>query len=98
MRKELEEKYAARLKEGKDAVSLIHDGDVVFVGSLSSVAAGLMDAIADRIDEGLKDITIAEAFINVPSRLFDDEHGGKIKVSSYFMGPYTRKLASFSDG
>lgn len=86
MKSSVQAEYDARLMKAEDAAGMIKDGDRIYLGTSSSVAYVLDEALAQRQDE-LSDVTIACAFLVRASRLIDS---GKFNILTYFMGPQER--------
>lgn len=86
MNRKAQMEYNARLMSADEAVNLVKSGDRVYLGTASSVAYVLDDALAKR--EDINDLTVLSAFLVRPSKLIDS---GRHKVMSYFMGPQERK-------
>ena len=90
MKEELTNAFIKKTMTAQEAVRLVKDGGTVFVGTNSSLAYGLLDALAERENE-LKDVTIACSMIMRPSRALSC---GKFRVLSYFLGGQERKSPS----
>ena len=73
------------------AAKIINSGDTVYIGTCSSVAHVLCEALADRAEE-LEDVTLTCSQIIRPLRIFSGEHQKAFKCISYFMGPQERNL------
>lgn len=82
----MNEEYTKRLMTADEAAQLVHSGDRVYLGTASSVAYVMDEALAKR--EDLEGLTVLSAFLVRPSKLLDS---GKHSSLSYFMGPQERK-------
>ncbi len=80
------EDYQRKLTTPAEAVKMVASGDTVYIGTASSVAYELADALADRADE-LENVTIASGLNLRPSKVFTDL---RFKHTTYFMGPMER--------
>jgi len=79
------EEYQAKLQPAAEAVKLVHDGDVVYTGTCTSIAYGLEDALYQRKAE-LRDVTFVSAFNPRVSPLYR-EAGDVFFPKTYFAGP-----------
>lgn len=83
--------YSDKIMTAKQAAQLVKSGDRVFVGTASSFAYELLDALWDRKDE-LEDIAILCSMSVRPSRMFSadwDEHN-PFRVETFFLGQQER--------
>lgn len=76
--------YAERLCTPAEAVRLVKSGDRVYVGSTSSMAYRLCEALAERESE-LEDVRIGCSQFRRPSALMDPDSRA-FRPCSYFMG------------
>ena len=83
--------YTQKRTTAQKAVKLVRSGDRVFVGSMSSFAYDLMDALYDRKDE-LEDVTIICAMSIKPSRMLCTPVGehNPFHLLTYFQGASER--------
>ena len=65
--------YQDKIKTAAEAVKCVKSGDRVYVGTASSFAYELMDALWDRRDE-LENITILCSMSLKPSKMFSTDH------------------------
>ena len=90
------DRYRQKLTTAAEAVKCVRSGDKVYVGTFSSFAYELMDALYDRAEE-LEDVTLMCAMSITPCRMFDtdwnrwaEEHDriGRLpfKVETFFLG------------
>ena len=77
----------AKTKTAAEAVRLIKDGDRIYIGTCSSVAYGLLDALWDRREE-LKGVVLAGGLLINPAEAICD---GYFELVTYFIGPAERK-------
>ena len=84
--------YQSKLKTAEEAVKVVQSGDRVYIGTATSTAYVLAEALAKRGDE-LEDITILCSNIPRECSLFDGSIKG-IRYSSYFLGNMERKALS----
>lgn len=76
-----------------EAAGCIESGDTVYIGTCSSVAHVLCEALADRADE-LENVTLTCSQIIRPMRIFSGETPETFRCISYFMGPQERNMYS----
>ncbi len=96
MREEIRREYEARLTTAAEAVKCVKSGDNVFIGTCSSAAGDLSDALADRKDE-LENITVGCSLILKPLRLLQGEIPG-FRLNTFFMGPQERAAVDRGQG
>lgn len=77
--------YKQKICTVQQAVQMVKSGDRVYVGTCSSIAYTLCDALADRENE-LENVMIACSQYRRPSRFFDERAKGHFDFRSYFMG------------
>ena len=85
------EEYQKKLVSPSEAVSCVHDGDIVYVGCSSSVAYGLCDALGDRGPE-LKDVGVVSSNVFRPTSLLSGANPDAFYEITPFMGPGERVL------
>lgn len=85
-----QEEYWSKLQSAQKAVKIVCDGDVVHIGTASSVASVLGEALYERKDE-LHDVTISSAVNMWMLPFYTDEEGSPFKVLTYFEGPAERE-------
>ena len=90
--------FESKIMTAAEAVKSVRSGDRVYVGTASSFAYELMDALWERKDE-LSDVTILCSLSTKPSRIFGTkwEEGNPFRIMSFFMGPWER-IASRKNG
>jgi len=74
----------------EEAVKLVKSGDRIYIGTASSVAYGLLDALWARREE-LDDVTLMGGLLVDPCDAICEKD---FKLSTYFMGPIERKRLS----
>ena len=89
--------YKDKLRSAEEAVRCIKSGAHVYVGTASSVAYGLCDALAGRKNE-LENVKILSALAGRPSDVFADTTGEHFRPSAYFLGGQERKAAAAGFG
>ncbi|MDO4176911.1 MAG: acetyl-CoA hydrolase/transferase C-terminal domain-containing protein, partial [Bacillota bacterium] len=84
--------YKDKITTAAEAVKLVKSGDRVYIGTSSSFAYELLDALFDRKDE-LEDITLLCAMSITPCRMFDTdwEEGNPFRFNTFFLGAGERK-------
>ena len=86
-----QEQYSDKIITAKQAAQLVKSGDRVYVGTASSFAYELLDALWDRKDQ-LEDVAILCRMSVRPSRMFSadwDEHN-PFHVETFFLGEQER--------
>ena len=96
MRQEILEAYQARLTTAAEAVRCVKSGDNVFIGTCSSVAGDLCDALADRKDE-VRDVTVGCSLVLKPVRLLQGQIEG-FRLNTFFVGPQERAAIDRGQG
>ncbi|MGI6191058.1 MAG: acetyl-CoA hydrolase/transferase family protein [Eubacterium sp.] len=86
--------YEKKLMTPEEAVKIVRNGDRVYIGTCTSVAYRLAEALGKRKDE-LKDITILSSNASRPLDVMDPD-SDVFHVETYYMGPQERR-ASASD-
>lgn len=86
-----EEVYRDKIMSGAEAAKLVKSGDRVYVGTASSFAYDLLEALWDRKDE-LEDIAILCSMSVRPSRMFSADHDehNPFHVETFFLGAQER--------
>lgn len=81
------ETYKKKLTTAAEAAKCVRSGDRVYIGTFSSFAYELIDALYDRRDE-LENVTLLCAMSISPCRMFDSEWGEKkpFSVETFFLG------------
>ncbi|MDD6042577.1 MAG: acetyl-CoA hydrolase/transferase C-terminal domain-containing protein [Eubacteriaceae bacterium] len=93
MNKDLQTEFKQKTVTAAEAVKCIKSGDRVYIGTCSSVAHLLCEALGEREDE-LENVTVACSQIVRPMRIFSGENPNSFKCLSYFMGPQERNMQS----
>lgn len=86
------EDYRAKLTTPEEAVRLVHDGDTVHIGTCSTVAYVLAEALYQRKDE-LNDVTISSATNGWMLPFYTEDTAPHFSVLTYFAGPAEREAA-----
>ena len=87
--KDWEKIYKERLKKADEAVRLVKDGDVVYIGTAASIAYKTAEALWKRKDE-FENVTIAGAMTSRILPFYTEEAKGHFSVLTYFAGPAER--------
>ena len=89
--KMIEEVYRDKIMSAAEAAKLVKSGDRVYVGTASSFAYDMLDALWDRRDE-LEDVAILCSMSVRPSRMFSADHDGHnpFHVETFFLGAQER--------
>ena len=89
--KMIEEVYRDKIMSGAEDAKLVKSGDRVYVGTASSCAYDMLDALWDRRDE-LEDVAILCSMSVRPSRMFSADHDGHnpFHVETFFLGAQER--------
>ena len=87
----IEEVYRDKIMSGAEAAKLVKSGDRVYVGTASSFAYDMLDALWDRRDE-LEDVAILCSMSVRPSRMFSADHDehNPFHVETFFLGAQER--------
>ena len=96
MKEEAMREYQARLTTAAEAVKCVKSGDNVFIGTCSSAAGDLCDALADRKDE-IRDLTVSCSLVLKPLRLLRGEIEG-FRLNTFFVGPQERSAIDRGQG
>ncbi len=83
--------YKQKLMKAEEAVRLINSNDRVYVGTCSSVAYKLIDALWDRRGD-LENIEITSSLVSKPTSLFYETDRNGFEFGTYFMGPCERRV------
>ena len=80
-----------KIMSAAEAAKLVKSGDRVYVGTASSFAYDMLDALWDRRDE-LEDVAILCSMSVRPSRMFSADHDGHnpFHVETFFLGAQER--------
>ena len=84
------EEYQKKLCAAQEAVKIVEDGDVVHIGTASSVAKVLAEALYERRNE-LHDVTVSSGVMTSILPIYTQEVGGPFSVLTYFAGPAERE-------
>ena len=86
-----QETYKNKIMSAKEAAKLVKSGDRVYVGTASSFAYDMLEALWDRKDE-LEDIAILCSMSVRPSRMFSADHDehNPFRVETFFLGAQER--------
>ena len=84
--------YERRLMTADEAARLVRSGDRVYIGTCTSVAYALAEALGRRKDE-LEDITILSSNAARSLDVMDPE-SEVFHVETFYMGPQERRAAS----
>ena len=86
-----EERYKGKMMSAAEAAKLVKSGDRVYVGTASSFAYDMLEALWDRKDE-LEDVAILCSMSVRPSRMFSADHDGHnpFHVETFFLGAQER--------
>ena len=87
----VKEHYKGKFMSAAEAAKLVKSGDRVYVGTASSFAYDMLDALWDRRDE-LEDVAILCSMSVRPSRMFSADHDGHnpFHVETFFLGAQER--------
>ena len=79
--------YQQKITTAREAVKCVRSGDSVYVGTASSFAYNLLDALWERRDE-LEDVTICCSMALKPVKMFTGPYEGHnpFRLSTYFLG------------
>lgn len=81
--------YQEKKHSVEDAVKVIKSGDRIYIGTASSVAYKLCDALYERKDE-LENVTVCHGLLTRVLPFFKEESKGHFSSISYFAGPGER--------
>ena len=87
----VKEHYKGKIMSAAEAAKLVKSGDRVYVGTASSFAYDMLDALWDRRDE-LEDVAILCSMSVRPSRMFSTDHDdhNPFHVETFFLGAQER--------
>ena len=85
-----EQEYREKLRTAREAARLIRSGDRVYVGTCSSMAYALCEALEARESE-LENVTVCCSQYRRPARFFSKEARGHFDFCSYFMSTEERR-------
>ena len=87
----VKEHYKGKIMSAAEAAKLVKSGDRVYVGTASSFAYDMLDALWDRREE-LEDVAILCSMSVRPSRMFSADHDGHnpFHVETFFLGEQER--------
>lgn len=88
--------YQEKLCTPDEAVQLVQDGDVVHIGTASSVACVLAEALYRRRDE-LNDVTVSSGVVTSLLPFYTEEADSPFSVLTYFAGPAEREALKRSN-
>ncbi len=94
---DVRKEYAEKLCSCEEAVQSVRDGDFVYLGTCTSMAYKLLDALGGRKDE-LNDVTIGSSQLRRPTPLISEEGSKHFRSSSYFIGATERQAISYGMG
>ena len=86
-----EDAYRDKIVSAAEAAKLVKSGDRVYVGTASSFAYELMDALWERRDQ-LEDVAILCSMFVAPSRMFSTDYHehNPFHVETFFLGQQER--------
>lgn len=84
------DEYQSKLCSLEEAVEIVHDGDVVFIGAASSVACALSEALYNRKQE-LSDVTICSGQNPWVLPFYKDGQDSPFSILTFFTGPAERE-------
>ena len=84
MNEKLKREFADKTMSAGEAMRLIKNDDVVYIGTCTSVANGLLEALWEYRDE-LENVTLAGALIETPAEALVSH---KFNYHSYFFGSH----------
>ena len=91
MKKDIEELYRSKLTTADEAVKVIRSGDRVYVGTASSGAYALMQALWDRRHD-LEGVTVMGSNTYQYTPIYDEYDDNPFLFNTYFMGVNERKI------
>jgi len=98
MNRKVKEEYKRKLTTIEEAAKIVKSGDWVDFGFGAGMPAGLMKAVADRMNE-LENVNLRDTLWLLPSDKFVSEEGQKVfTVNSWFLTPRTRKAVNEGTG
>ncbi|MBQ9409120.1 MAG: hypothetical protein IJU28_07020 [Clostridia bacterium] len=90
MKDDIKREYQARLTTAEAAAGQVKSGDNVYLGTCSSVAEALCEALMDREGE-LENVTVTSSNVLAPLRILRGETG-TFRLNTYFMGAQERNM------
>ncbi len=96
LNQQLQAEYDARLTTPAEAVRRVKSGDTVYVGTCSSAAYALCEALGERENE-LENVTLTCSQIIRPVRIMSGQNPRAFRVSTYFMGTQERNCQKFGN-
>ena len=81
--------YQEKLRTAEDAVKVVRSGDRVYIGTASSIAYRLVDALYARRAE-LEDVVICQGLTSRQLPIFTPEASEHFSTTTYFAGPGER--------
>ncbi len=84
--------YERRKMTADEAAKLVRSGDRVYIGTCTSVAYAVAEALGRRKDE-LEDVTILSSNVAKPLSVMDPD-SSVFHVETYYMGPQERRAAT----
>lgn len=91
MKENVKALYDTKLTTPAEAVKCIRSGDTVYVGTCSSVAYALCDALGERANE-LEDVNLTCSQIIYPVKMMSGENPKAFRTTTYFMGAQERNM------
>ena len=91
MKNQWKTEYTSKLTTALAAVKAVKSGDTVYIGTCSSVAYALCDALGERGSE-LEDVTLTCSQIIRPIAAMSEQYPHAFRVCTYFMGAQERKM------
>ncbi|MCC8193787.1 MAG: acetyl-CoA hydrolase [Deltaproteobacteria bacterium] len=89
MKEALKKQFQEKTVSADEAVKLVKNGDVVYVGTCTSTAYALCGALSGRRD--LEGVTVAGSMLNRPIPMIDADNPDAFKINTFFMGAQERK-------
>lgn len=83
------QEYQEKLHTAEEAVKAVRSGDRVYIGTASSIAYRLVDALYERRNE-LEDVVICQGLTSRPLPVFTPEASEHFSTVTYFAGPGER--------
>ncbi|MBQ8563547.1 MAG: acetyl-CoA hydrolase [Firmicutes bacterium] len=90
------QEYEEKLRTPEEAVKIVRDGDVVYIGTASSVACVLAEALYKRKDE-LENVPISSSINPWLLPFYTEPAGGTFSVRTYFAGQAEREAMKHSN-
>lgn len=83
--------FDEKLTAPQDAVKRVKSGDRVYLGTCTSVAYSLCEALGERQDE-LENVTLTCSQVNYPLKIMSGNNPNAFTVCTYFMGAQERNM------